>query len=90
MFNLVEEAGFDVSDWIASSNDARGPKANPKYCYEWSFVQPGRIIILNLWFDQMDEEDGLIVQGREGNVLRTRQKTVGRLVNGGLGSRNVA
>jgi hypothetical protein len=62
VFDLVEEAGFDVSDWIASSNDARGYKANPKYCYEWSFVEPGRVVILNLWFDQMREEDGLVVQ----------------------------
>ena len=27
VFDLVEEAGFDVEDWIASSNDKRGYKA---------------------------------------------------------------
>ena len=62
VFDLVEEAGFDVSDWIASSNDARGYKANPKYCYEWSFVEPRRVVVLNLWFDQMRDEDGFVVQ----------------------------
>lgn len=62
VFDLVEEAGFDVSDWIASSNDNRGYKANPKYCYEWSFIEPGRVVILNLWHDQMSEEAGLVVQ----------------------------
>src|SRR5205809_3448342 len=62
VFDLVEEAGIDVSDWIASSNDARGHKANPKYCYEWSFVEPNRVVVLNLWYDQMHDEGGLIVQ----------------------------
>ena len=62
VFDLVEAAGFDVSDWIASSNDARGYKANPKYCYEWSFLQPGKLVILNLWFSAMTVEDGRIVQ----------------------------
>ncbi len=62
VFDLVEQAGFDVTDWIASSNDQRGYKANPKYCYEWSFVQPGKLIILNLWYSAMREEDGRIIQ----------------------------
>lgn len=61
VFDLVEEAGFDVSDWIASSNDPRGHKANPKYCYEWSFIEPGRLIILNLWHSGMLGENGRIV-----------------------------
>lgn len=62
VFDLVEEAGIDISDWIASSNDARGYKANPKYCYEWSFVEPDRVVVLNLWHDQMHDEGGLVVQ----------------------------
>ncbi|SFO95663.1 hypothetical protein [Qipengyuania nanhaisediminis] len=35
VYDLVESAGLDMADWIASSNDRRGPKANPKYCYDW-------------------------------------------------------
>lgn len=62
VFDLTEQAGFDVSDWIASSNDGRGHKANPKYCYEWSFVEPGKVVIFNLWFASMLAEDGLIKQ----------------------------
>lgn len=62
VFDLVEQAGFDVTDWIESSNDPRGPKANPKYCYEWSFIQPGKLVILNLWYSAMREADGIITQ----------------------------
>jgi len=61
VFDLAEQAGFDVTDWINSSNDARGYKANPKYCYEWSFIEPGRLIILNLWHPAMREIDNRIV-----------------------------
>ncbi len=62
IFDLVEEAGFDVSDWIGSSNDPRGFKANPKYCYEWSFIQTGHFVILNLWYAAMREEGARIFQ----------------------------
>ncbi|RYE03081.1 MAG: HNH endonuclease [Sphingomonadales bacterium] len=60
VFDLVEQAGFDMSDWIASSNDPRGPRANPKYCYDWSFVQPGKLVIFSLWHSAMAEDAGQI------------------------------
>ena len=28
---------------------------NPKYCYEWSFVEPGKVVVLNLWHHLMTE-----------------------------------
>ncbi len=62
VFDLAEQAGFDVSDWIDSSNDPRGHKANPKYCYEWVFIEPGKVVIFNLWFSSMIEEAGQIKQ----------------------------
>lgn len=55
VFDLVREAGLDVSAW---SNFSRGPKwaaANPKYCYEWAFVDPGRAVLLNLWHAHLHE-----------------------------------
>ena len=54
--DLVEEAGIDITDWAKSSN--RGKKwaaANPKYCYEWAFIETGKVVVLNLWFDLMQE-----------------------------------
>jgi 5-methylcytosine-specific restriction enzyme A len=57
VFDLVREAGLDVSAW---GNFSRGPKwaaANPKYCYEWAFVEPGRVVILNLWHPQLHENE---------------------------------
>jgi 5-methylcytosine-specific restriction protein A len=60
IIDLVSAAGIDVSDW---RNFAGGPNraaANPKYCYEWSFVDPGRIVVLNLWHTSMKERNGIV------------------------------
>ncbi|GAB5351544.1 HNH endonuclease [Qipengyuania sp. 483] len=62
VFDLVEEAGFDTTDWIDSFSKPTGYKANPKYCYEWSFVEPEKVAILNLWFRNMRFENGQILQ----------------------------
>ena len=59
IMDLVSAAGIDVSDW---ANFARGKKkaaSNPKYCYEWSFVGPGRIVI-NLWHSRLKERKGIV------------------------------
>ncbi len=50
---LVDKAGVDVSDW---GNFAKGPAhaaSNPKYCYQWAFVEPGKVAVLNLWHENM-------------------------------------
>jgi hypothetical protein len=60
VFDLVEEAGFDTTDWIESFNSSKRYKANPKYCYEWAYLQPD-LVILNLWHPNMVEENGRIV-----------------------------
>lgn len=62
VFDLVEQCGLDMSGWIESSNDPRGYKANPSYCYEWSFAEPDSVVVLNLWHDAMEVENGSIVQ----------------------------
>lgn len=62
VFDLVAEAGFNTTDWINSSSQRHAFKANPKYCYEWSFVEPSKVVVLNLWFANMRIEQGQIVQ----------------------------
>lgn len=60
VMDLVEEAGVDVSDWGKFARGAKWAAANPKYCYEWSFVQPTKVIILNLWHANLQEHDDLV------------------------------
>ncbi len=56
VFDLVKEAGLDVSDWAKFSRGGTWAAANPKYCYEWAFVEPERVVVLNLWHAQLRED----------------------------------
>ena len=58
--DLVKEAGLDVTDW---GNYKRGPAhaaSNPRYCYEWSFVEADKLVVLNLWQGGMSEVGGVV------------------------------
>jgi 5-methylcytosine-specific restriction protein A len=60
VIDLVQAAGVDVSDW---GNYSRGPEhapVNPKYCYEWSFMDPAGILVLNLWHRNIEERKGRV------------------------------
>lgn len=48
VYDLVQQVGLDVEDW-ANYKKPNAPAANPKYCYEWSFTQDDRLVVLNLW-----------------------------------------
>lgn len=59
VMDLVRGAGVDVSDWSNYKGGAAREAANPKYCYEWAFVQPDRVVALNLWLqDMVEPEEG--------------------------------
>jgi hypothetical protein len=56
VFDLLKEAGLDVSDWAKFSRGRTWAAANPKYCYEWAFVEPRRVVVLNVWHAQLRED----------------------------------
>lgn len=63
IIELVEEAGIDVSDWANFKGGVEKASMNPKYCYEWSFEErKNNIFVLNLWFDNCEIVDGIVVQ----------------------------
>lgn len=51
VYDLVAQAGFDVNDWAKFAGGEKKAAANPKYCYEWSFTESDRLVLLNLWHD---------------------------------------
>jgi 5-methylcytosine-specific restriction enzyme A len=61
VINLVRSAGIDVTDWPNYRGGEERPGANPKYCYEWAFVRPGSVVVLNLWMHQLEELAGEIL-----------------------------
>ncbi len=62
VMDLVESAGIDVSDWPNYKAGDTNPGANPKYCYEWALEQPGKLVVCNLWYENMKESSGNIEQ----------------------------
>jgi 5-methylcytosine-specific restriction enzyme A len=62
VIDLVAAAGHDVSDWKNFKGGVRKEGSNPKYCYEWAFVQPGKAVVLNLWHEELQVVGGEVVQ----------------------------
>jgi 5-methylcytosine-specific restriction enzyme A len=60
IIDLVKYAGVDVSDWANFKGGEKNAATNPKYCYEWSFIQPNKVVVINLWFADLKELDGTI------------------------------
>jgi 5-methylcytosine-specific restriction enzyme A len=60
IYDLVKKAGVDVSSWANIKGGKAKARTNPKYCYEWSFLQPGKTVVLNLWHTHLQEDHGLI------------------------------
>jgi 5-methylcytosine-specific restriction protein A len=54
VIDLVRQAGLDVSDWSNYEHGESNPGANPKYCYEWALKDPGRLVVANLWYREID------------------------------------
>lgn len=66
VMDVVRDAGIDVTEWANYSRGTKWAAANPKYCYEWAFVRPEHVVVLNVWFDDLRERDGVIIL--EGNI----------------------
>jgi len=62
VIDLVAAAGHDVSDWKNFKGGVKKEGSNPKYCYEWAFVQPSKAVVLNLWHEELREVGGEVVQ----------------------------
>jgi hypothetical protein len=62
VMDLVSEAGVDVSDWANFRGGEKRAASNPKYCYEWAFVEKDKLVVLNLWLKNMQATPAGVVQ----------------------------
>jgi 5-methylcytosine-specific restriction protein A len=60
VIDLVSASGVDVADWANFGRGAKWAAANPKYCYDWAFLEPGKLLVLNLWHAHIRETGGAI------------------------------
>jgi len=59
VMDLVDAAGVDVQGWAMSSKGpVKTPASNPAYCYEWAFVEPEQVVVLNVWHEEIEERKG--------------------------------
>ena len=75
--DLVSAAGVNTDDWGNYKGGPQKAAANPKYCYEWAFVEPDKVVVLNLWHK-------LFLEGEDGRLFRKcnfkkEAETYGRL-----------
>jgi hypothetical protein len=71
MIDLVKAAGVNVSDWENFKGGESKAASNPKYCYEWSFIEPKKVVVLTLWRKNIKKQDGTI--WRDFNMRKTAQ-----------------
>jgi len=75
VMDLLADADFDVSDW--QNYKGTSPAANPKYCYNWSFEQPGETVALCLWYRSLKQKDGTIFYNRRQRAHSALRKEPG-------------
>jgi 5-methylcytosine-specific restriction protein A len=56
VMDILESMGMDVSKWADMKGGARRAASNPKYCYNWSFHQPGEFIVVCFWYDGLQQK----------------------------------
>jgi 5-methylcytosine-specific restriction protein A len=61
VMDLLKDVGVDVSQWAKMKGGAAKAASNPKYCYNWSFEQPGEVVAVCLWYPGLKKEGGKIV-----------------------------
>ena len=76
VMDLLGEAGVDVSHW-GDNFKGRYPSANPKYCYNWSFEQPGELVALCLWHNSLEIAGESVIFRREPKAYSTGKNVPG-------------
>jgi len=61
VIDLVAQADVDVSAWASFKGGPARAASNPKYCYEWAFLVPHRVAVLNIWFKNIKRSRGLAI-----------------------------
>ena len=78
VMDLLKEAGFDVSAW--KNYKGTRPAANPKYCYNWSFEQPGEAVAVCLWHKNLKQNNGYVLYRRKPRALTSVREEAGAAI----------
>ena len=76
VIDLLRDAGVNVSNWANCKGGKAKASRNPKYCYEWAFVEDKKVVVLNLWYDFIENKNGAIVCPTNTRKYSLQQKGV--------------
>jgi 5-methylcytosine-specific restriction protein A len=61
VIDLVAAAGVDIGSWAESGKGpVKVPASNPSRCYDWAFIEHGKVVVLNVWHSEIQEQDGQV------------------------------
>ena len=89
---FVQAAGIDVSDWVNFTGGRAKAATNPKYCYEWAFIDRNKgVAVFNLWHHKTVKTRGRVTMTT--NLLEihkcARQCFVARMVGVSIAAHRV-
>jgi 5-methylcytosine-specific restriction protein A len=56
VYDILQDLDFDVRDWANYKAGKGPPAANPRYCYEWSFLQHFKGLAVCMWHAELSED----------------------------------
>ncbi|MGY3445525.1 5-methylcytosine-specific restriction protein A [Bradyrhizobium sp. USDA 4473] len=56
VIDILKSLDMDVSKWADMKGGAARAASNPKYCYNWSFRQPGEFFVVCLWYNGLKQK----------------------------------
>ena len=78
--SVLMSLGHDLREWNEIKGGAAKAPSNPKYCYNWSFENPGKAVAVCIWYAEVNQDEGSVFQA---NNLR------GEPISHSVVSRNV-
>jgi hypothetical protein len=56
VMDILQSLGMDVAKWADMRGGTHRAASNPKYCYNWSFHQPGEFVVACFWYEGLKQK----------------------------------
>jgi 5-methylcytosine-specific restriction protein A len=82
IIDLLKSLGMDVSAWAKFKGGSARAASNPKFCYNWSFIQPGEFVVMCLWYRRLrNKKQRLYYEIKHSEWRRDRAEPGTRSIN---------
>jgi 5-methylcytosine-specific restriction enzyme A len=77
VMDILKSLDMDVSKWADMKGGAARAASNPKYCYNWSFRQPGEFFVVCLWYNGLKQKGAKLFFEVNSTGKRTHRTELG-------------